>query len=117
MDTSTMLAPEKIKKVQQIVGILLYYARAVDPTLLVALSSIGSQQEKAIENTWKKLTHVLDYCVTHPNAIFRYTNQIWYSKFTAMHHTYRNQWHTEELEGIFTLGITHQCQQFITGPF
>ena len=32
-------------------GVLLYYGRAADNKLLTALSTIGSQQSKATENT------------------------------------------------------------------
>jgi hypothetical protein len=42
--TSAPLSPNAIKRVQDIVGTLLYYRRAVDPTLLTALSSITARQ-------------------------------------------------------------------------
>jgi hypothetical protein len=38
-----------IKKVQQIVGSILYYTRAVDMMILMALSSIAVEQTKAME--------------------------------------------------------------------
>ena len=38
------LSPDKIKHIQQIVGTLLYFSQAVDPTLAAALSTIASQQ-------------------------------------------------------------------------
>ena len=41
-DTSQTLSPIDKKRVQQIFGSILYYARAVDSTVLVALSSIAS---------------------------------------------------------------------------
>ena len=40
-----------IKRVQQIVGSILYYARAVHMTVLMALSSITVEQMKATERT------------------------------------------------------------------
>ena len=43
-------APRKLQ-VQEIIGSLLYYARAVDNKLLVALSAIASQQAQATVNT------------------------------------------------------------------
>ena len=39
------------KKVQEILGTLLYYAHAIDSTMLVALSSIAAQQAASIKNT------------------------------------------------------------------
>jgi hypothetical protein len=43
-DTLVPLSKSKIKRVQDIVGTLLYYARAIDPTLLAALSTIATRQ-------------------------------------------------------------------------
>ena len=43
VDTSNPLDAKGIKRVQQIVGSLLCYARAVDNKLLVALTAIGTQ--------------------------------------------------------------------------
>ena len=43
-DTSPLLPPPLQRKVQQIVGSLLYYSRAVDPTMLVALNEIAANQ-------------------------------------------------------------------------
>lgn len=66
-DTSPPLDDAGIKRVQGIVGSLLYYARAVDNKLLVALSAIGSQQAKATQNTLKAVNQLLDYVATYPN--------------------------------------------------
>ena len=44
IDTSELLSPAAIKCVQDIVGTLLYYDRAVDPALLTALSAIAARQ-------------------------------------------------------------------------
>ena len=43
------LANKGIQKIQQILGSILYYAQAVDMTVLMALSSIASEQMKATE--------------------------------------------------------------------
>jgi hypothetical protein len=50
----------------------MYYARAVDPTILMALSKISSQQAAPKENTMKCGDQFLDYIWTHPDAV------IWY---------------------------------------
>ena len=62
-----------IKRMQQIVGALLYYARAVDNNLLVALSVIGSQQAAATANAATDVHHLLDYLATYPSdgLVFR----------------------------------------------
>lgn len=61
-----------LKRVQQIVGSLLFYARAVDNTILVGLSAIASEQTNATQLTKKRCDQLLDYCATHPNAVVRY---------------------------------------------
>jgi hypothetical protein len=66
-DTSPALDAFGIKRIQGIVGALLYYARAVDNKLLHALSEIGTQQAAATEATNTRLNHLLDYCATYPN--------------------------------------------------
>ena len=71
-DTSNPLKPDAIRRVQQIVGTLLYYARAVDATILVALGTLAAQQAKSTEATSRAINQLLDYCHTHPNAILRY---------------------------------------------
>eukprot|EP00804_Cyclotella_cryptica_P011136 CCRYP_020838-RA/>CCRYP_020838-RA protein AED:0.39 eAED:0.39 QI:0/0/0/1/1/1/3/0/399 len=55
------------KRIQGIVGSLLYYARAVDNKLLVALSTISSQQTAATQNTAAAVHQLLDYVATYPS--------------------------------------------------
>ena len=43
-NNSPLLPPKSINLVHQIIGTLLYYAIAVDPTMLVAIGAITSQQ-------------------------------------------------------------------------
>lgn len=71
-DTSPKLSPPEIKRVQNIVGTLLYYARAVDCTLAAALSTISSKQAHGTEATRKACHQLLDYVATHPNATVRF---------------------------------------------
>jgi len=46
-DASALLPDDRKRRIQEIVGSLLYYARAVDNKLLVALSAIASRQAQA----------------------------------------------------------------------
>jgi hypothetical protein len=71
-DTFPQLSPEETKHVQAGAGTLLYYARAVDPTILLALSSIASEQAKPTEQTKQNVTQLLDYCATQEEAIISY---------------------------------------------
>ena len=71
-DTSPKLQPAEITRIQNIVGTLLYYARAVDCTLAAALSTISSQQAHGTEATKQACKQLLDYVATHPNATVKY---------------------------------------------
>jgi hypothetical protein len=71
-DESPSAGPEGVKFVQQVVGSILYYGRGVDATNLTALSTLGSQQTQATEQTVKNTKHLLDYLATHPDARIRY---------------------------------------------
>ena len=72
IDTSPKLSPEDIKRVQNIVGTLLYYSRAVGSTLATVLSNIASQQANGTEETMKACHQLLDYVASHPNTVLRY---------------------------------------------
>ena len=51
----------------------MYYGIAVDNTILVALSTIASEQSAATSNTAKNITQLLNYLATNPDATIRYT--------------------------------------------
>ena len=72
-DTSAEVSPAEKTRIQQIVGALLYYARAIDMTMLPALSTLSSEQAKPTRKTMQKIQQLLDYCATHPSAKLRYT--------------------------------------------
>ena len=71
-DTSPLLDAAGKQCIQQIVGSFLYYARAVDPTILMALSAIAAQQSAPTEETLARVNQFLDYMWTHPDAKIRY---------------------------------------------
>ena len=54
------------------VGSLLYYARAVDNTLLPALNAIAQQQAHPTEESMRKCKRLLDYVATFPNVFIRF---------------------------------------------
>jgi hypothetical protein len=60
------------KCIQQIVGSFLYYSCAVDPTILMALSAIASQQAAPTEDPHNRVNQFLDYMATHPDAKIQY---------------------------------------------
>ena len=77
-DTSKPLDSVGIRRVQKIVGALLWIGRAVNNKLLVALSAIGSQQASATEATNKAIHQLLDYCATYPDdgILYRASNMV-----------------------------------------
>ncbi len=66
-DTSAPLSPECIKRVQKIIGSLLYYAQAVDNKLLVALNAVSARQAKATVHMEQLIKTLLNYVATYPN--------------------------------------------------
>ena len=72
VDESERLELTGLKRVQQVVGSLLYYARAIDNTLLIGLSAIASEQANPTQLTKQRCDQLLDYCASHPNAKIRY---------------------------------------------
>ena len=71
-DNSPKLDKNGKKRIQQVVGSFLYYARTVDITILMALSSIAAEQANPTENTMKRINQLMDYMATHPDAVIRY---------------------------------------------
>ena len=70
--TAPKLSEPDTLRVRQVVGRFLFYARAIDSNLLMALNTIATQQENATERTAMLVTHMLNYCATFPDAILTY---------------------------------------------
>ena len=71
-DITAKLDEKRVKAIQQVVGGVLYYARAVDSTVLPVLSSIASELASATKTTEKKTAQLLNYLATHSKAVVRY---------------------------------------------
>ena len=67
-DTSPALSPEEVKRIQQIVGVFLFYARAVDATMLYPISKLSSQQSQPTEAMRGDVDRFLQYAATYPDA-------------------------------------------------
>jgi hypothetical protein len=61
-----------IKRVQKNVGSILYYAWAVDMTVLLGLSLIAVEQTKATEGTMGQCINLLNYLATNQDAKVRF---------------------------------------------
>ena len=71
-DFSPALDVSDKKRVQEVLGTLLYYARAIDSTMLPAIGTLATQQSSPTTATMNAITHLLNYCATHPEATLQY---------------------------------------------
>jgi hypothetical protein len=71
-DATPVLDVGGIKQIQQIVGSILYYARTVNMTVLMALSSIVVEQTKAMEKNMGRWIQLLDYLASNLEAKVRH---------------------------------------------
>jgi hypothetical protein len=72
IDASPAATKNKEKYICQVIGVLLYYGRAVDLTILVGLSSLAAAQAKPTKQTLSLVKWLLDYTATNPDAILTY---------------------------------------------
>jgi hypothetical protein len=71
-DETPPLTAKQCLTIEKVTGSVLYYARAVDPTILMPLNDIATEQTKATEKTQAATNQLLDYLATHPDATIRY---------------------------------------------
>jgi hypothetical protein len=71
-EDSPALSQKYINRLQHLGGTLLYYARAVDPTLILPVNVLASEQTRATADTANKIIKIFNYCTTHPEATLRY---------------------------------------------
>ncbi len=71
-DTFPPLTGEEAKYVQEVAGTLLYYASAVDSTILPALSAIATEQANPTEKKRAAIKHLLDYFATQDKSVLTY---------------------------------------------
>ena len=71
-DDSPPLDKEDTKYIQAVAGTLLYYGRAVDNTILTALSAVATEQAKPMQKMMEVIKQLLDYCATQEDAIISY---------------------------------------------
>ena len=57
------------KIIHKIVVNFLYYARAIDPTMLMALNLMAEVQAKPTTKTEKQIIQFLNFSATHPDEV------------------------------------------------
>ena len=64
------------KILQKIVGNFIYYTRAVDPTIIMALNSLAEVQNTLTIETAKQVTQFLTYSAKYADAVTEYRRRI-----------------------------------------
>jgi hypothetical protein len=72
IDASPLASETDKKLLQSVVGTLLYYCRAVDPSICTAVHQLGSVQAKPTQDDMAKMERLLQYVSTHQNNGIRY---------------------------------------------
>lgn len=67
-DTSPLLPPAEQTRIQQIIGVFLYYARVLDLTLLCRVTQLASMQATATEYVRDQVHHFLQHCASYPSV-------------------------------------------------
>jgi hypothetical protein len=104
----------KVNKLQQLTGTLLYYASAVDPTLIMPINVLASEQSNATEVTADKFIRLLNYCNTHPET------KISYHASDMILHIHRDTSYLSEIEaksragGFFYMGNNNKNDKILT---
>jgi hypothetical protein len=70
-DETPPLTAKQCLTIQKVTGSVLYYARAVDTTVLLQLNDIATKQTEATEKTQGATNRLLDFLATHPDATIR----------------------------------------------
>jgi hypothetical protein len=71
-DETPSLTAKQYLTIQKVTGSVLYYARAVDPNVLMPLNDIATEHTKATGKPQAATNKLLDYLATHQDATIRY---------------------------------------------
>ena len=67
-DLAEPLSAQQVSFVQQVVGVLLFYARAVDATLVYPVSKVATGLARPTQTLLSEVRRLLDYVATYPDA-------------------------------------------------
>ena len=71
-DTSPRLPPAEVTRMQQIIGVVMYYAVALDLTLLPRIGQLASLQSEATEFVRDGVLHLLQHMASYPSVSITY---------------------------------------------
>jgi hypothetical protein len=104
-----------VSQSKKVTGSVLYYTRAVDPTVLMPLNDIATEKTKAKEKTQAATNQILEYLATHPDATIRYhaSDMILHIHSDASYLSVSNAW--SRLGGLFFLDNKAPKQETLNG--
>jgi hypothetical protein len=114
-DETPPLTAQQCLTIQKVTGSVLYYALAVDQTVLMPLDDISMEQTKATEKTQAATNQLLDYLATRPDAAIRYhaSDMILHIHSDASYLSVSNA--RIRLRGLFFLGNKSPEQDTLNG--
>jgi hypothetical protein len=114
-DETPSLTTTQCLTIQKVTGSVLFYARAVDPTVLMPLNDIAMEQTKATEKTQAATNQLLDYLATHPDTtiIYHASDMILHIHSDASYLSVSNA--RSRLGGLFFLGNKPPDQDKLNG--
>lgn len=66
VDNSPALTPAEIHRLQEMIGSLLFYARAIDNTMLTAVNHVSSDQAKPTQQVLSAAHRIMQYAAAYP---------------------------------------------------
>jgi hypothetical protein len=114
-DETPPLTAKQCLTIQKVTGSILYYAREVDPTVLMPLNDIATEQTRATEKTQAATNQFLDYLATHPDAtiIYHASDMILHIHSDASYLSVSNA--RSRLRGLFFCGDKSPQQDTLNG--
>jgi hypothetical protein len=114
-DETLPLTAQQCLTIQKVTRSVLYFARAVDPTVLMPLNYIAMKQTKATEKMQAATSQLLDYMATHPDSTIRYhaSDMILHIHRDASYLSVSNA--QSHLGGLFFLGNKSPEQDTLNG--
>jgi hypothetical protein len=71
-DDTSPVAPEAKTRIQEIVGVFLFYARAVDPTMLTAVTKLAIKQANPTKAVVEASVRLMQYAARFPDATIEF---------------------------------------------
>jgi hypothetical protein len=115
-DETPPLTAKQCLTIQKVTGSVLYYAQSVDPTILMPLNDIATEQTKVTEKTQAATNQMLDFLATHPDATIRYhaSDMVLHIHSDASYLLVSNA--RSRLGGLFSWGTNPPSRTPLTDP-